>query len=370
VVRAMEAGTMRLTRLREAICSNRVSFPSQIPLFVRSGAAEVQLHTVQLYFLQGWNCGQIAKRYGCSRFHVWHMVSEWRRHAASLGYLQTIPPAHVLGDLKNVLQRTRHWTPKCVLVMAQEAPLRKVLRASLAITGFNVEEAGSERDAVGAIQQWPFDLVLLDGNTPRDIEICRRIRALAARTGIVMLMDSDTAGERVCVLEAGADDYLIKPFRLPDLRGRIGAVLRRVRAGEWESGLIEAGDIRLDLDRRLGWKKNRRMPLSPKEFALIAFLMRNQGVPITHCKLLREVWGPEYGGELEYLRTYICMLRKKVEDDSARPQYILTEAWVGYRFQDPHDRNPECERPAPAAVDDNPYRARLPRSCVNATIAS
>jgi two-component system, OmpR family, KDP operon response regulator KdpE len=349
-VRAIEAGTMRLTKLRQAICSNRVSFPSQIPLFVGSCAPEVQLHTVQLYFLRGWSCGQIAKRYGCSRFHVWHMVNEWRWHAASLGYLQTIPPAHVLGDLKNVLQQTLHWSPKCVLVIAEEAPLRRVLRASLAISGFNVEEAGSARDAVVAVQQWPFDLVLLDGNAPRDIETCRRIRALAPRTGIVMLIGGDAAGERVGVLEAGADDYLIKPFPVHDLRGRMGGVLRRVRAVAG-SDLIEAGDIKLDLDRRLLWKKNKRMPLSPKEFALIAFLMRNQGVPITHCKLLREVWGPEYGGELEYLRTYICMLRKKIEDDPARPQYILTEAWVGYRFQDPHDLNPECQRPASAAVD-------------------
>jgi len=236
--------------------------------------------------------------------------------------------------------------PYSVLVVDDEAALRKVIRASLAASGFAVAEAESGRDAVSAIQQRAFDLVLLDINMPGigGVEACRQIRALASRIGIVMVTVRDSEEDKVRALEAGADDYVTKPFRFRELVARLGAVLRRTQAvRETESGLLQAGDLKMDLDRRLLWKRTDLVRLSPKEFDLLAFLMKNQGAPMTHIKLLRAVWGPEYGGELEYLRSYVRMLRKKIEDDPARPEYIVTEAWVGYRFQNPLDAEHHVE---------------------------
>jgi two-component system, OmpR family, KDP operon response regulator KdpE len=236
--------------------------------------------------------------------------------------------------------------PHSVLVVDDEAALRKVIRASLAASGFTVEEAGTGKEAVSTVQQRPFDLVLLDINMPGmgGVETCRQIRTLAPRTGIIMVTVRDAEEDKVRALEAGADDYVTKPFRFRELIARLGAVLRRTRAlREPDSGLLHAGDLKLDLDRRQLWRKGDQVRLSPKEFDLLAFLMKNQGVPMTHIKLLRAVWGPEYGGELEYLRSYVRMLRKKIEEDPARPQYILTEAWVGYRFQNPFDPEPRID---------------------------
>lgn len=229
-----------------------------------------------------------------------------------------------------------------VLVVDDEPSLRKVIRASLAASGFAVEEAGTGKDAVAAIRQKPFDIVLLDVNMPgiSGVEACRQIRALAPRAGIVMVTVRDAEEDKVRALEAGADDYVTKPFRFRELVARLGAVLRRTySAPETESGVLHAGDLKLELDRHLLWKRGEQIRLSPKEFDLLAYLMKNQGAPMTHVKLLRAVWGPEYGGELEYLRSYVRMLRKKIEDDPARPDYILTEAWVGYRFRNPSDPN-------------------------------
>lgn len=230
--------------------------------------------------------------------------------------------------------------PFSVLVVDDEAALRKVIRASLAASGFAVEEAGTGGDALTVMQQRLFDLVLLDVNMPgmSGIEACRQIRALAPRTGIVMVTVRDAEEDKVRALEAGADDYVTKPFQFRELVARLRAVLRRTHFnGSAESPTLQAGSLKLDVERRLVWKAGEEIRLSPKEFDLLAYLMKNQGAPLTHLNLLRAVWGPEYGHELEYLRTYVRMLRKKIEDDPARPQYILTEPWVGYRFRNPSD---------------------------------
>ncbi len=227
-----------------------------------------------------------------------------------------------------------------VLVVDDEAALRKVIRASLAASGFTVEEAGTGSDALDIVKQRPFDLVLLDVNMPgvNGVDACRQIRAMAPRTGIVMVTVRDAEEDKVRALEAGADDYVTKPFQFRELVARLRAVLRRTRMnGAAASSVLQAGDLKIDLERRLLSKAGEEIRLSPKEFDLLAFLMKNQGAPLTHLNLLRGVWGPDYGGELEYLRTYVRMLRKKIEDDPARPQYILTEPWVGYRFRNPSD---------------------------------
>lgn len=230
--------------------------------------------------------------------------------------------------------------PISVLVVDDEPALRKVIRASLTASGFQVEECGTGQDAVGVVQQHRFDLVLLDVNLPGmgGVETCRKIRALAPRAGILMVTVRDAEEDKVLALEAGADDYVTKPFRFRELVARMGAVFRRTHApSAAEPAVLSIGNLNIDLKRRILWKGREEIHLSPKEFDLTAFLMKNQGAPLTHARLLRAVWGPEYGSELEYLRSYVRMLRKKIEDDPAHPQYLVTEPWVGYRFRNPAD---------------------------------
>jgi DNA-binding response OmpR family regulator len=148
-----------------------------------------------------------------------------------------------------------------------------------------------------------------------------------------MLTVRDLEDDKVRALEAGADDYVTKPFRLRELTARLRSVLRRTRAQEAaEPIVLQAGNLRIDLERRLLLRGEEEIHLSPTEFDLLALMMKHAGAPLTHIKLLRSIWGPEYGGELEYLRSYVRMLRKKIENNPAKPEYILTEPWVGYRF--------------------------------------
>jgi len=225
-----------------------------------------------------------------------------------------------------------------ILVVDDEPPLRRVLHTSLTARGFSVEEAGSAEQALAVIPQGAFDLVLLDINTPGmgGIEACRRIRILMPHLGIVMVTVRDAERDMVQALEAGADDYVTKPFRFGELVARIQAVIRRL-APQDAAAVLRTGDLEIDFDRRQLRRAGELVHLTPTEFDLLALLMRNHGMPLTHAKLLRTIWGDEYGGELEYLRTYVRTLRKKIENDPAQPKYILTEPWVGYRFRDPSD---------------------------------
>jgi two-component system KDP operon response regulator KdpE len=230
--------------------------------------------------------------------------------------------------------------PTSVLVVDDEFALRKALRTSLTASGFSVEEARNGEEAVGAVRQRQFDLVLLDINMPGvgGVEACQKIRGLAPQIGIVMVTVRDSENDKVNALEAGADDYVTKPFRLRELIARLRAVLRRTHARDAaQPAVLTAGDLEMDLPRRLLRRGGQPVHLAPKEFELLAFMMQNQGVPLTHVKLLRAVWGIEYGNELEYLRSYVKMLRKKIENDPSKPEYILTEPWVGYRFRNPSD---------------------------------
>ena len=231
--------------------------------------------------------------------------------------------------------------PCSVLIVDDEPSLRKVLRTSLSAGGFTVEEARSGEEALGVAQHKAFDLVLLDINMPGigGVEACRRLRDLSPSAGIVMVTVRDQEDDKVQALEAGADDYITKPFRLRELIARLRAVLRRTRAFETqELPVLRAGVLTMDLHRRILWRSGSQVHLSPKEFDLLGFMMQNQGAPLTHVRLLRSVWGPEYGNELEYLRSYVRMLRKKIENEPSKPDYILTEPWVGYRFRNPSDQ--------------------------------
>ncbi len=234
-----------------------------------------------------------------------------------------------------------------MLVVDDEPPLRKVLHTSLTGRGFVVEEVSSAERALELIAQRPFDLVLLDINMPGmgGIEACRRIRAIVPQVGIVMVTVRDTERDIVQALEAGADDYITKPFRFGELVARLRAVHRRTAGENAGVTVLRAGDMEIDFDRRLVSRAGEVVHLTPKEFDLLSLLMRNQGVLLSHAKLLRTIWGPEYGEELEYLRTYVRALRKKIEDDPAQPKYILTEPWVGYRFQNPSDEESPARIP-------------------------
>ena len=229
------------------------------------------------------------------------------------------------------------------LVVDDEPSFRRVLRTSLATSGFAIEEARSGEEAVAILGRSDFDLVLLDVNMPGmgGVEACREIRAQMPEIGIVMVTVQDGESEIVKALEAGADDYITKPIRFRELVARLRAVLRRLRYDDAnEPALLRAGTLELDINRHVLYRRGEIVHLTPTEFELLALLMRNQGVPVTHAKLLRSVWGPEYGTELDYLRSFVKTLRQKLEEDPAKPKYIVTEPWVGYRFCNPRDGSP------------------------------
>jgi two-component system KDP operon response regulator KdpE len=229
-------------------------------------------------------------------------------------------------------------SPTRVLIVDDEASLRKALRTSLVASGFLVEEAGNGEEAMEAVRLSAFDLVLLDINMPgmSGFDACQRIRKLSPKAGILMVTVKDFEEDKVRALEAGADDYVTKPFRLRELIARLRAVLRRTQPhGSPEK--LRAGDLELDLKRGILLRHGDEIHLAPKEFELLAYMMKHMDAPLTHVTLLHAIWGPEYGNELEYLRTYVRILRKKIENDAAVPEYILTEPWLGYRFRNPSD---------------------------------
>jgi two-component system KDP operon response regulator KdpE len=225
-----------------------------------------------------------------------------------------------------------------LLVVDDEPTFRKTLCKSLTAAGHSVEEACSGGDAVDMLSRSPFQFVLLDLNMPgmAGMTTCGMIRAINPRIGIVVLSVRDAERDRVAALDAGADDYLTKPFGLPELIARLHAIHRRVQpVNEEELEVLEAGDLRMDLHGHSVWRAGEALHLTPKEFELLAFLMKHQGRPVAHSTLLRTIWGPNYGNESHYLRSYVKTLRKKIETDPARPEYIVTEPRIGYRFRKP-----------------------------------
>ena len=226
-----------------------------------------------------------------------------------------------------------------ILIVDDEASIRRALRTTLRELGFEVVEAARGEESISLVRTVKFAAVLLDINMPGmgGIEACRRIRHFAPQLAILMLTVRDSEDDMVEALEAGADDYITKPFALRELTARIRAAVRRGQApANAASAPIRIGEIELDPERRLVQKSGKVIHFTPKEFDLLHYLMSHSGFPITHARLLGSVWGPEYGNELEYLRTFIRQLRKKLEDDPASPRYLLTDAYVGYRFREPY----------------------------------
>ncbi len=224
-----------------------------------------------------------------------------------------------------------------ILIVDDEAAIRSALRTTLHVMGFAVAEATTGEAAVAMVRNDQDDVVLLDINMPGmgGVNACREIRRLLPSLAILMVSVRDREDDKIVALDAGADDYVTKPFHVRELAARIRAAIRRSRAPRAEpSGVIRLGNIELDPERRMVRKAGEKVHLTPKEFELLHLLMSHTGLPMTHSRLLQTVWGPEYGGELEYLRTFVRQLRKKLEDDPSQPVYLLTESHVGYRFMD------------------------------------
>jgi len=224
-----------------------------------------------------------------------------------------------------------------ILLVDDESAIRRALRPPLVELGFQVAEASRGEEALQLMRAGAFDVVLLDVNMPGigGIETLRRMRALAPRLPILMLTVRDAEEEKVEALELGADDYVTKPFSTRELIARIRTTVRRVQApARAEDAPIEIGEIHLEPVKRTVTKRGQALHLTRKEFDILHCLMSRAGRVITYARLLTAVWGADCREEVEYLRTFVRQLRKKIEDDPSKPLYLLTDVYVGNRFAD------------------------------------
>jgi two-component system KDP operon response regulator KdpE len=222
-----------------------------------------------------------------------------------------------------------------ILVVDDEPQIRRVLRSTLSSEGYDVIEAKDGQEAVDMVIRGRPALILLDLNMPgmSGLEACSKIR-LSFDGPIIMVTVRNSEHDKILALDSGADDYVVKPFTMGELLARIRAALRR-SASEEQLPKIETRELTVDLETRKVDVRGERIHLSPKEFDVLRLLMIQKGKPLTHRKILQTVWGPDHGEETENLRVVINQLRNKIEKDAARPRYILTEPWLGYRFQFP-----------------------------------
>jgi two-component system KDP operon response regulator KdpE len=224
-----------------------------------------------------------------------------------------------------------------VLVVEDDSGIRQSLFETLGALGFAVGEAHTGEEALQRLRMVDYDVVLLDINMPGmgGMEACRRIAAQYPGLPIVVLTVRDEESDKVDALDAGADDYVTKPFQIRELTARLRSAVRRSKAGTLRTDAILAvGTMMLDPERRRVEKRGEEIHLTPKEFEMLRFLMEQAGRPVPHQRLLTTIWGPEYGNEREYLRVLINQLRKKIEDDPTKPSYILTDSHIGYRFRE------------------------------------
>ena len=227
-----------------------------------------------------------------------------------------------------------------ILVVDDEPQIRRVMRTTLTATGYEVSDARSGEEAVEKLGDEKFDLILLDVNLPgmSGLEACRVIRreTLVPDVAIIMLTVRNAEKDKVEALDAGADDYVVKPFGTPELLARIRAALRRAPLPQDSAPeRISLRDVEVDFVSRQVTVRERHVRLTPKEFDLLRYLVTHPNKVIPHRELLQAVWGPDYGDEVEYLRVFVNQLRKKIEPQPAKPRYLLTEPWVGYRLNLP-----------------------------------
>jgi two-component system KDP operon response regulator KdpE len=223
---------------------------------------------------------------------------------------------------------------KHILVVDDESQITRVLRTSLSSHGYDIRVANDGETALEIMKDWTPDLVITDLAMPNmdGLELCRRLRT-TTRVPIIVLSVRGDERVKVKALDAGADDYVTKPFGMEELLARVRANLRRHRKDESESAAIVEGDFRIDPEARTVLVKDRTVHLTPKEFELLLYLARHPGKVITHRALLGAVWGGESTEQVEYLRVFVRQLRKKLEPDSSSSRYIVTDPWVGYRFE-------------------------------------
>jgi two-component system, OmpR family, KDP operon response regulator KdpE len=231
-------------------------------------------------------------------------------------------------------------TTATILVVDNEPQIRRVLRTVLTSHGYSVVEVRSGEEAVEEMRREKVDLILLDCNMPgmSGIEACAEIRR-GSDTPIIMLTVRDSERDKVQALDAGADDYVVKPFGAEELMARVRAALRRAGPQESPPPFV-SDDLSIDFEKRSVLVKGKPARLTPKEFDLLRHLVANQGKALQHRRLLQAVWGPDYGDETEYLRVFINQLRKKIEPDPGHPRYIHTEPWIGYRFEPRREKAP------------------------------
>jgi two-component system KDP operon response regulator KdpE len=227
--------------------------------------------------------------------------------------------------------------PATILVVDDEPQIRRVLRATLSAQGYSIVEAHNGSEALERFRSAKPDLVLLDMNMPvlDGLETCRELRS-GSDVPIIMLTVRSAEKDKVRALDAGADDYVVKPFGIQELLARIRAALRRAAQDE-ASFAVSSKELSIDLGKRLVLVRGKPLHLTPKEFDLLRELVLHHGKPISHRRLLQAVWGPDYGEETEYLRVVVNQLRKKLESQPTKPKFIRTEPWIGYRFVLPKD---------------------------------
>ena len=222
-----------------------------------------------------------------------------------------------------------------ILVVDDDPQIRRVMKATLVGHNYEVVESRTGEEALETIPRETPGLILLDMNMPGlgGLETCRAIRA-GGDTPVIILSVRNTEKDKVAALDAGADDYVTKPFGIEELLARIRAALRR-SSTEGGPRSFQSSDLDIDFETRRVRAGGADVRLTPKEFELLRYLVAHAGKPVTHRELLQAVWGPDYGDEPEYLRVFINQLRKKIEANPAKPKYIVTVPWVGYQFVEP-----------------------------------
>jgi two-component system, OmpR family, KDP operon response regulator KdpE len=221
-----------------------------------------------------------------------------------------------------------------ILVVDDEPQITRVLRTSLSSQGYDIRVANDGETALEIMKDWTPDLVITDLSMPNmdGLELCRRLRA-TTQIPIVILSVRGEERTKVQALDAGADDYVTKPFGIEELLARVRASLRRAPAENGQASLIEAGDFRIDLAAHKVTVRRREVHLTPKEFDLLVYLARHAGKVVTHRALLGAIWGGQSTEQVEYVRVFVGQLRKKLEPEASSPRYIVTEPWIGYRFE-------------------------------------
>ncbi|HUA01381.1 MAG TPA: response regulator transcription factor [Candidatus Aquilonibacter sp.] len=221
-----------------------------------------------------------------------------------------------------------------ILVVDDEPQITRVLRTSLSAQGYDIRVANSGEMALEIMKDWSPNLIITDLSMPSvdGVQLCRRVRA-SSQIPIIVLSVREKEQQKVEALDAGADDYVTKPFGMNELLARVRANLRRIPTDSEEDSVIEIGDFHIDAAAHKVTVRRKEVRLTPKEFDLLVYLARRPGKVVNHRTLLGAIWGGQSTEQVEYLRVFVGQLRKKLEPDAASPRYLVTEPWVGYRFE-------------------------------------